>query len=72
MGFGINQITEVVISIAFIAFFAIFLSRNASRIFKKSNNDKLMLKELLERFDLDLPDELKEVDGSVVKPLKSR
>ena len=37
---------------------------------KKAQEDKVLLKELLEGFELEIPSELKEVDGNVIKPIK--
>ena len=38
---------------------------------KKAQDDKVLLKELLEGFGLEVPAELKEADGNVIKPIKT-
>ncbi len=49
----------------------ILLRYNFLGIFTKPANNKLLLKELLEGFDLDIPDELKEIKDTYSKPIKT-
>ena len=72
MELGISQISEIFISVALIIVITLFTLRLFSKNNTKPNSNKLMLKKLLEGFDLELPEELKEIDGHVVKTIKSR
>ncbi len=38
---------------------------------KKAQEDKILLRELLEGFGLEVPAELKEIDGKVIESMKS-
>ena len=58
--------------LAIVAFLLAFLGK---QIFndpkKKAEDDKALLKELLEGFGLDIPVELQEAEGNVIKPMKN-
>jgi len=54
-------------SFAVFALVFIFLSFKPS---KSNNSNKLLLKNLLEGFDLEIPDELKRLDNSTTDPQK--
>ncbi len=72
MDFEIENIIELSVSAAFLATIGFVINRFQSRNQNKASNNKILLKQLLESFDLDLPEELKKIDNSVVKTIKSR
>ena len=57
-------------AIAFIGL-RVFISTKASRVLAKDKNDKQLLRQLLEGFGLEIPDELNEGEISVIKSVKT-
>ena len=58
----------LLISSAFVFFLLFFIFK--IKPYKSSINDKLLLKNLLEGLDLEIPDELKRLDNSTTDPQK--
>ena len=50
---------------------SIFVAKQIFRPQNKNQDDKLLLKQLLEGFGLDVPPELNEIDPNVIKSIKA-
>ena len=59
------------LSISIGLFFLSFSRKKISKILKKSRSKKLLLKEMLESFGLDVPQELEESGANLIKSVKN-
>ena len=62
--------TYIYIFSSFLAFFTLLLIFFYFKHYNSTKNNKILLKDLLESFDLELPDELKRLDTSSTDPQK--
>ena len=63
-------ITVIIGGISFFIIFKVFFAKQFSRLQNKSQDNKLLLKQLLEGFGLEVPSELNEAETPVVKTIK--
>ncbi len=49
----------------------VLFSRQLPKGGKKSQENRVLLRQLLENFDLEIPDELNESDENIVRPIKT-
>tara|TARA_Y100001968_G_scaffold311937_1_gene334555 strand:+ start:87 stop:320 length:234 start_codon:yes stop_codon:yes gene_type:complete len=64
---------EVLVVLGFVGlpFLVFFISRKFLKAFKSVDQEKLLLKQLLEGFGLEIPSELKDLEPRVIKSIKS-
>ena len=61
----------VVLGIVGLLILSIFISRKSLRGVKSVDQEKLLLKQLLEGFGLEIPSELKNLEPKVIKSIKA-
>ena len=71
MDFWLSQIPRTILSAIGSLTLVFFLRYQIAKTDRKAKDDRVLLKELLERFDLDVPAELKESEGVQIKTIES-
>ena len=71
MDFWLSQIPRTILIAIGSLTLVFFLRYQIAKTDRKAKDDRVLLKELLERFDLDVPAELKESEGVQIKTIES-